>query len=101
MMTVFTLEMSAAQTTAPTGSMIGATLTALPSMITMSAFLPGVSETGPIVDPGDLRAAEGRPRSTWREVIKAGGRSPSRSRPRPPGAGAHARSAKTACIWVN
>ena len=41
--TVFTLEMSAAQTTAPTGSIIGATFTADPSMMTTSVF-PGVSE---------------------------------------------------------
>ncbi len=43
-MTVLTFETSAAQTTAPTGSMTGATFTADPSMMTMSACLPGVSE---------------------------------------------------------
>ncbi len=42
--TVFTFDTSAAQTTAATGSMMGATLTALPSMTTMSAYFPGVSD---------------------------------------------------------
>ena len=60
-MTVLTFEMSAAQTTAPTGSMIGATFTADPSMITMSAFLPGRERAGPVGDPGDLRPADASP----------------------------------------
>ena len=101
-MTVWTLEMSAAQTTAPTGSMTGATLTAFVSMITRSAFLPGVIEPVRSAMPATLAPSSVAQRRTWRTVIRSGvavcRRGP---RPTPPGAGAPRSEAKIACICVN
>ena len=101
-MTVATVEMSAAQTTAATGSMTGATFTAPPSMMTMSAFLPGVIDPVRSAIPATLAPSSVAQRSTCREVIRSDvGLLPSRSsshdawwrRPRS--------EAKMACIWVN
>ena len=64
--------MSAAQTTAPTGSMIGATFTAFVSMMTMSAFLPGVSEPVRSAMPATSAPPIVAQRRTWREVIRPG-----------------------------
>ena len=75
-----TFDTSAAQTTAPTGSMIGATFTARPSMITMSAFLPGVSDPVRSASPATCAPPIVAHPSTWREVMRSGdGVFPSRS----------------------
>ena len=87
-MTVLTFETSAAQTTAPTGSMIGATFTADPSMITMSAFLPGVSEPVRSAMPATSAPPMRRPRQDLARGDEPGRRPRARRgpRPRPPGA---------------
>src|SRR5215510_13674442 len=101
-MTVFTFETSAAQTTAPTGSMIGATFTAEPSMITMSAFLPGVIDPVRSAMPATFAPPRVAHSRTWRDVMRSGDAvRPSRSvshdswcfRPRS--------DPKIARIWVN
>ena len=67
--TVRTFEVSAAQTTAPTGSMTGATFTAEPSMITMSAFLPGVIDPARSAMPATFAPPRVAIARTWRDVM--------------------------------